>query len=36
MCIGVAVNLSVRNLLAEDFTESVADALQHTACPPSC
>jgi EAL domain-containing protein (putative c-di-GMP-specific phosphodiesterase class I) len=33
MRIGVAVNLSVRNLLAEDFTESVESALQHHRVP---
>jgi EAL domain-containing protein (putative c-di-GMP-specific phosphodiesterase class I) len=34
MRIGVAVNLSARNLLAEDFTESVAAALQRHGVPP--
>jgi diguanylate cyclase (GGDEF)-like protein len=34
MRIGVAVNLSVRNLLAENFTESVTSALARHGVPP--
>ena len=34
--ITAAVNLSVRNLLAEDFPTMVAKALRRTRCRPSC